>query len=440
MNKILNRTMFRNQASKEALSTANGHSHRSTGIASGLEYRDGYAVGGRVGYKKGKLVVNEAALDNAMSSFNPNVSIGAGPNLDLPSATTTKDSGIDLDKIMSFSKKQQKELFGTVDPIDYSQFERDFSKYKTDYSGLEPSALGAVGQAAALTIGEPIPEGQNQFATFIANLNKTSGDFKATRQSLDLMAKEDAKKLEEASDAEKQQFAIKKIEAIQNANVANADRLANIYGANLEVALEQEKIRAEAESKKEKTFNIDRTMQIVKQNTQGAPGFSDLPEETQSELVRFAQMDELGNNQMTKSINAFNELYLENFSMDPSNPVLNKPDMERKREGLIQYMTGLYPGYDFELIFPASDLNPGQEKITSAFKSFFPNISDDDMKIIETNIEDKLFDELITVSQRKKDGETTIPNKAGGVVPIDEVLNEYKNQLSIRYPDLNLGD
>ena len=73
------------------------HEHRSTGIASGLEYRDGYAVGGRVGFKNGKLVVNEAALDNAMSSFNPNVSIGAGPNLDLPSATT-KDSGIDLDK------------------------------------------------------------------------------------------------------------------------------------------------------------------------------------------------------------------------------------------------------------------------------------------------------------------------------------------------------
>lgn len=55
------------------------------------------------------------------------------------------------------------------------------------------------------------------------------------------MAKEDAKKLEEASDAEKQQFAIQKMEAIQNANIANADRLANIYGANLEVALEQEK-------------------------------------------------------------------------------------------------------------------------------------------------------------------------------------------------------
>ena len=62
------------------------------------------------------------------------------------------------------------------------------------------------------------------------------------------------------------------------------------------------------------------------------------------------------------------------------------------------------------------------------------------MKIIETNIEDKLFDQLITTSQRKKDGETFIPNNTGGVVPIDEVLNQIKSELSIKYPDLNLGD
>ena len=62
------------------------------------------------------------------------------------------------------------------------------------------------------------------------------------------------------------------------------------------------------------------------------------------------------------------------------------------------------------------------------------------MKIIETNIEDKLFDQLITTSQRKKDGETFIKNLQGGTVDIDEVLNEIKSQLSIKYPDLNLGD
>ena len=62
--------MFRNQASKEALSTANGHSHRSTGIASGLEYRDGYAVGGRVGYSNGKLVAGGNSFTDAINKAN----------------------------------------------------------------------------------------------------------------------------------------------------------------------------------------------------------------------------------------------------------------------------------------------------------------------------------------------------------------------------------
>ena len=421
MSKVLQRAMFKQPQ----------HEHRSTGIASGLEYREGYAVGGQVTTPKRGLVDGPGGYaghnkDIPLQNINPNLGTGLG--------------GIDLNKIMEFSKQQQADLFPPIEPIDYTQFERDFSKYKTDYSGLEPSRLGAVGEAAALTIGEPIPEGQSQFAKFIANLNKTSGDFKATRENLDLMAKEDAKKLEEASDAEKQQFAIQKMEAIQNANIANADRLANIYGANLEVALEQQKIAAEAGRNNEKKFNIDRTMEIVKQNTQGAPGFSDLPEETQSELIRFAQMDELANNQMTKAINEYNEMYLEQYKLDPANPVLTGPEIEQKRLGLIQYMEGLYPGYDFELIFPAADLEPGEEQLTAAFKSFFPNISDDDMKIVQTNIKDKLFDQLITTSQRKKDGDTFIPNNTGGVVPIDEVLNQIKSELSIKYPDLNLGD
>ena len=46
MNKVLNRKMFK----------APTYEHRSTGIASGLEYRPGYKVGGRVGYQDGNLV------------------------------------------------------------------------------------------------------------------------------------------------------------------------------------------------------------------------------------------------------------------------------------------------------------------------------------------------------------------------------------------------
>ena len=136
------------------------HEHRSTGIASGLEYREGYAVGGQVTTPKRGLVDGPGGYaghnkDIPLQNINPNLGTGLG--------------GIDLNKIMEFSKQQQADLFPPIEPIDYTQFERDFSKYKTDYSGLEPSRLGAVGEAAALTIGEPIPEGQDQFATFIAN-------------------------------------------------------------------------------------------------------------------------------------------------------------------------------------------------------------------------------------------------------------------------------
>ena len=46
MSKILQRPMFKQPQ----------HEHRSTGIASGLEYRDGYAVGGRVTTPKRGLV------------------------------------------------------------------------------------------------------------------------------------------------------------------------------------------------------------------------------------------------------------------------------------------------------------------------------------------------------------------------------------------------
>ena len=43
MSKVLQRAMFKKPR----------HEHRSTGIASGLEYREGYAVGGRVGFQSG---------------------------------------------------------------------------------------------------------------------------------------------------------------------------------------------------------------------------------------------------------------------------------------------------------------------------------------------------------------------------------------------------
>lgn len=76
-------------------------------------------------------------------------------------------SNIDTQATMDLSKKQYEDLYGGIPSIDYTKDAMDYSKYLTDYSKYEPSRLGAVGQAAGMTISEPIPEGQSQWAKFL---------------------------------------------------------------------------------------------------------------------------------------------------------------------------------------------------------------------------------------------------------------------------------
>ena len=77
MSKILKRAMFNKPK----------HEHRSTGIASGLEYRDGYAVGGRVGFAHGGVhptfaekvdAANKALIEDLQSQQVP---VFASPQL-----------------------------------------------------------------------------------------------------------------------------------------------------------------------------------------------------------------------------------------------------------------------------------------------------------------------------------------------------------------------
>jgi hypothetical protein len=60
MSKVLQRSMFQKPQ----------HEHRSTGIASGLKYREEYAVGGRVGYRNGELVVGGNSFTDAINKAN----------------------------------------------------------------------------------------------------------------------------------------------------------------------------------------------------------------------------------------------------------------------------------------------------------------------------------------------------------------------------------
>ena len=202
MSKVLQRAMFKKPQ----------HEHRSTGIASGLEYREQYAVGGRVGYKTGKLVVNEAALNDAMSGFNPNVSIGAGPNL----SSGITQANVDLAKSLSLDDliaQEQARREGILSPIDYSKY--------------SPTALDAITGAATTTLEEllqPLPSrtiGERPtVATFIKNLGKEGQVSKERRRELDMLA--DAEKRADTKDtllAAETKFAAQKAEEAEKARM-----------------------------------------------------------------------------------------------------------------------------------------------------------------------------------------------------------------------------
>ena len=178
MNKVLQRAMF----------NIPKHEHQSTGIASGLEYRPGYRVGGRVGFDAGGHAHPHV---EEMPNPNPDVSMG---------------SGIDIAGLQSMTDL----LYKNYPTTDWSQYGIDYTDpaLQMDYSKYTPSRMGAVGQAAAETIGEPIPEGQSQWAKFIGNLSGTSTDYKARRQELDRLADEQRIKTELATKEQDKEFGI----------------------------------------------------------------------------------------------------------------------------------------------------------------------------------------------------------------------------------------
>ena len=66
------------------------HEHRSTGIASGLEYRDGYAVGGRVGFRNGNVVNPNLFKDSSKENSFFKFALPGDPDFD-PSFAPLKE-------------------------------------------------------------------------------------------------------------------------------------------------------------------------------------------------------------------------------------------------------------------------------------------------------------------------------------------------------------
>ena len=177
------------------------HEHKSTGIASGLEYRPGYKVGGRVGLHSGGPPHGHPHGEE-MPNPNPKLSMGSGI----------------MNQVDAINEAQRvAELFTKDIPdTDFSRYETDFSKFKTDYSDYEPSVLGAVTGSAAETLKTNFAPGESQFADFVANLALRSEDVAKTRQELKMMADQDAKNLAMMSEEQRLDLMAKRDEEIKN--------------------------------------------------------------------------------------------------------------------------------------------------------------------------------------------------------------------------------
>ena len=177
MSKVLQRAMF----SKPK------HEHKSTGIASGLEYRPGYKVGGRVGYKDGTdpWVTGQDPKTRQQKEFTDFSKTNGGggsttaglPNLDVNPELFM----VDPNKIRGIASATLPITRKDLSPlhIDYTD-----PSLLVDYSEYQPSRLGAVGSAAGETVGRPHEMHESQWATFIANLSRTSKDYQERQREL----------------------------------------------------------------------------------------------------------------------------------------------------------------------------------------------------------------------------------------------------------------
>ena len=198
------------------------HEHRSTGIASGLEYRDGYAVGGRVTTPKRGLVDGPGGYaghvdmkgDNPLENINPDLGMGTNINTNV---------------LMTEADRIAKMLSSDIPGMDTAKFALDYDKYVTDYSKYKPSVAEVVGGAAADVIREPIPVEQSQTASFIANLSDRSGGLAETRRELDKLSAEQKSSLALMTDTEKQRLQIADATAAKEDAQAQKEMTLNLF-------------------------------------------------------------------------------------------------------------------------------------------------------------------------------------------------------------------
>ncbi len=237
MSKILQRPMFKRPQ----------HEHRSTGIASGLKYREEYAVGGRVGYatdQPGGLVAG-----GGLENINPDLGMG---NITFQNVQEIlgKDSTVRDPITMEEAVAAQRKLREGLTEVPY---------------GTAATPFETVTGAAADTLSKQFKEGEgSQLADFFVNLQRRGEERKTTRQELDTMAARDRRAEELAiitgarEDVEKDKDRLadeKKMERDTTLTVASLANQFNIAGLGRQTSIDTARIAANALPAEMKLYN-----------------------------------------------------------------------------------------------------------------------------------------------------------------------------------------
>tara|TARA_R110000787_G_scaffold126138_1_gene237351 strand:+ start:183 stop:1772 length:1590 start_codon:yes stop_codon:yes gene_type:complete len=207
MNKVLNRSLF----------TKPKQQHRSTGITSGLKYRQNYRVGGQVKQPKRGLVDGPggyAGTDDSDLSESP-LSPEVFSNPDLSSGKFQ----IGIEQANTLAKKLLKDQY-TPD-LDQYKINYNDPSLKVDYSKAKPTGLDTLSNTIyktlkdqsqvvpGRTLGKP-----STVSTLVNNFLETSLGNKKVRKELDLMAEKDATATALKNKEQDQKFGIAKEETL----------------------------------------------------------------------------------------------------------------------------------------------------------------------------------------------------------------------------------
>jgi len=341
--------------------------------------------------------------------------------------------------MMDLSKKQYEDLYGGIPSIDYTKDAMDYSKYLTDYSKYEPSRLGAVGQAAGMTISEPIPEGQSQWAKFFGNLSQTTGAYKERRNELDMLAEADAKKMEMMTDQEANQYKMKTEEAIRNSDIAEADKVADLYTTNVDVKLAERGLRIEEmKALGQDDSLLNQQMKLVEDIVSSGASYQAATKEAQAERMRFSKADELANNIYLKAMTELGEQWMED-AYTGGDYIMTANDLTEKRNHIVNNMNATYPGFTWELIVPELameekiDVDALQDEVSS-LSIYNPELSELEQNTLKQALIDGdqsviLYNDLMAA---KKEGKTTFTGN-GQTAPIEDLLDQVIPLLQERY-------